>query len=139
MTVEQAVIERLQASADVTALVSTRIYQLTLPQKPTLPAIRVQLISEPRTYQLRGEDGAIRARVQVDAYAAEGNGTDPYAAAHAVAEAVRGALSGKRFTVGSPAITVMGAMVDNRRVLYEAGELRSVNHSQDFIVWWRWA
>lgn len=135
MTVEQAIRERLVATPGVAALAGTRVRQLLLRQKETMPAVRVQLISEPRQYQLRGEDGAVRSRVQVDAYDAEDGGA--YAGAVALADAVRAALSGQRFTdSGSPpSVQVTGCFVDGRRVMYEAEEQRLVRVSQDFIVW----
>ena len=140
MRVEEVVRAKLLASAGVTALVGTRVYQLLLQQGPTYPAIRVQLISEPRPNHLRGADGSIRSRVQVDAYAQVGNGTDPYDGAADVADAVRDALAGTApfDDGGSPPETVVtGVFVDNRRVLYEPEELRVVRVSQDVIVWSR--
>jgi hypothetical protein len=136
VTVEQVVRERLLADVTLAALVGTRVYMLKLPQKPTLPAVRVQLITEPRGYQLRGEDGAVRSRVQVDAYQYE-TATDPYDSVSDVADAASTALSGHRFTdAGSPvSLEVTGAFRQSRRVLYEAEEFRLIRISQDFIVW----
>ena len=54
MTISDAVCHRLRDDAGVNAFVASRVYQLKLPQQPTLPAIRVQLISEPSVYHLRG-------------------------------------------------------------------------------------
>lgn len=139
MTVEGVVRERLLADGPLTALVGTRVYMLKLPQKATLPAVRVQLIDEPKDYQLRGEDGAIRARVQVDAYQYE-TATDWYTDASDVADAVDASLSGKTYTdAGSPvSIRVTGGFRQSRRVVHEAvEEFRLVRISQDYLVWWR--
>lgn len=138
MTVEQAVRERLLADAPLAALVGTRVYMLKLPQKPTLPAVRVQLVDEPKEYHLRGEDGATRARVQVDAYQYE-TASDPYDSVSDVADAAHAALSGTTFTdATSPAsVEVTGAFRQSRRVLYEADEFRLIRISQDFTVWWK--
>ena len=136
MTVEQVVRERLLGDGPLSALVSTRVYMLKLPQKPTLPAGRVQLITEPLDYHMRGEDGAVRSRVQVDAYQYE-TATDPYDSVCDVAAAANAALSGHKFTdAGSPvSLEVTGAFRQSRRVLYEADEFRLIRISQDFIVW----
>lgn len=138
MTVEQAVRERLLADGALAVLVSTRVYMLKLPQKPTLPAVRVQLVDEPKDYHLRGEDGATRARVQVDAYQYE-TATDPYDSVSDVADAAHDALSGQRFTdTGSPvSLEVTGAFRQSRRVLYEVEAFRLIRISQDFTVWWK--
>lgn len=136
MTVEDVVCERLASDTAVAALVGTRVYQLILPQKPTLPAVRVQLIDDPSLYHLRGSEDTARARVQVDAYADEMQSADPKATADAVAAAVHAALSGQRFMAsGSPApLEVLGAFRDARRTLYEADELRLVRVSQDYLI-----
>jgi hypothetical protein len=137
---EVAIATRLAADAAVAALVAARIYQLKLPQNPTLPAIRVQLISDALSYHLRGEEGIRRSRVQVDVYVADAG--DAYAAAEQLAEAVHAALSGARFTLsdgGSPAstATVTGVFREARGTLYEAEELRLVRIQQDYSVWTR--
>lgn len=136
MTVEQATLEHLKADSAVAALVGARVYQLKLPQKPTLPAVRVQLIDEPVRYHLRGSVAVMRARVQADSYAAEASGSDPYASVTALAAAVDAALSGQRWSDdGSPVtIEVTGCFRQNRMVLYEAEELRLVRVMQDYYV-----
>lgn len=138
MTIEDAICERLAADSAVATLVSTRVYQVKLPQKPTLPAVRVQLIDEPKGYHLRGAHGSTRALVQVDAFASE-SVSDPKAAVDAVAAAIDASLSGQRFAAGgSPAaLQIMAAFRQSRQPLYEAGELRLVRVTQDFIVWWK--
>lgn len=139
MTAEEAICAQLLATAGVTALVSTRVYQLRLPQGPTLPAIRVQAVGTIDFYHLRGGDVAERARIQTDAYAAEASGVDPYAQAVSVAEAIYTALNGQRFVVNdSPAsLQVTGVLRAGRQVFYEPEELRTVRIMQDWIVWSR--
>lgn len=137
MTVEEAVIGRLQELSPLTALVGTRVTQLTLPQGTILPAVRVQLIDELRSYHHRGRTLLLNARVQVDAYA------QTYSAALAVADAVLGdgngsnasGLDGWQGSIGSPAFNIRAVMQEDRSVLYEADELRLVRVRQDFRVW----
>lgn len=132
MTVEQAVRDRLLASPSVTALVAQRVYQLVLPQKPTLPAIRVQLVDEPTTHHLRGVDGSRASLVQVDAFVAESSG---YGTCVALADAIDAALNGAQFNgAGSPAVTVRGAFRGGRTPFHVSGELRQVRIMQDYTV-----
>jgi hypothetical protein len=148
VTVEEAVAERILALAPVAAIAGTRVYQLKLPQAPTLPAVRVQLIDETPSYHLRGRFGLSPARVQVDAFAEERSGADPYAEAAALADAICGdrvaagqpvGLSGWRGDAGgSPATLRVGfvRLVD-RRPMYEHGATRMVRMQLDFTVWYR--
>lgn len=136
--VEIAVAEHLEGTGAVAALVSDRVFQLVIPEGATLPAIRVQLIDDPRRYHLRGSDGAHRALVQVDAYAGEASGEDPYAEAAAVADAIDDAMSGQRFFAGSPIdVEITGALRVSRRPLYDPDELRQVRVLQEYVVWHR--
>lgn len=99
-----AVKARLTAHAGTSALVASRVYPLRLPQGPTYPAVRYQLIGAPRTH-LMGDDPdasiGVHARVQVDCYA------DTYAGAHELAEQVRLALSRWSGTSGGVAVEVV--------------------------------
>ncbi len=142
MTVEDAVVARLLSLADVTALVSTRVYLDKLPQSPTYPCVLVQQVSEPEDYHLRGGSATKTSRVQVDAFAREVSGVNPYALASAVAAAVHGdeaggALSGWIGEVGSPALEVLGCFRVDRRRMYDPDELRVLTMSQDYQVTYR--
>lgn len=142
MTVEEGVCARLETIGALTALVGTRIYQLILPQNPTLPAVRVQVIGEVSTYSHDGRARVLMARVQVDAYAAEASGVDPYAQASVVADAIQGdgqrttasGLDGYQGDLGSPAFRIRGVQRVDRSVSYEAEELRLVRVRQDYQV-----
>lgn len=132
MTVEEAIVRRLQNTAGVTALVGTRTYQLKLPANPTLPANRVQLISDDPNYHLRGDALMSRARVQVDSYGRDSTPPDPYGAVATLGQAVNDALSGDLFFIGD--IRVLGLFRVDRQVLHEGDELRLIRISQDFDV-----
>lgn len=133
MEVEVAIAEYLAAEV---ASVAGRVYQLKLPQRGTLPAIRVQLITEGEGYHLRGGGKRRRARVQIDYYAAEASGDDPYADVIAGGDEVHDALNGAPFTVGSPVtMEVTGCFRITRTPMYEPGELRQVREMQEWIVW----
>lgn len=131
MTVEELVSKRLKASTGVAALVGTRVYQLKLPQKPELPAIKVQLITDPKRKHLRGRVNGAIARIQVDAYSSESR-PDAYAETAVVLDAVDDSLSNEPFTInGRKGFTTDGGI---RRSFYEGGEFRLVRMSVDFDV-----
>jgi len=142
MTVEEVVRARLLMIAAVTALVATRVYLDKLPQSPTYPCVRVTLISEVSSAHLRGGDALKPARIQVDAYAREVSGVDPYALVATLAQAINGAddgsgLNGWRGSLGSPACEIAGIFRVDRRRAYDPEELRVVTMSQDYQVWFR--
>jgi len=149
VTIEQAIRERLLELTPLTALVSSRVYQLKLPQAPTLPAVRLQQISEVDTFHLRGPNRLLITRLQVDAYANEASGTNPYDVAAAVARAIHGnglgptatGLSGWFGNIGGSPVAIRVEMIKRvtRQPLYEADELRLVRIRQDYRVhWFEW-
>jgi hypothetical protein len=136
MRVELAVRTQLLADATVSALVGTRGYTQRFPQSPTLPAFRVQLIDEQEPAHLRGGSDTRPARVQVDAIAAEGSGTDAYAQATSLADAISAALMSKApFVVDSLEVKVVERQ--SRAPMYDPDELRLVIAGQDFLMWSR--
>jgi hypothetical protein len=150
MTPEQAVLDRIKDIGAVSALFSDRVYQLRLPQGSTLPAVRVQHVGEVGSMHQRGETNLFQTRVQVDAYAGEASGADPYSEATALADAIHGdwqdgspappnGLSGwQGYSTGSPpAIRVLAAIRVARALSYEADELRQVRVRQDYQVTWK--
>ena len=94
MILGDAIYARLKAHAGTLALVNTRIYPLRLPQGPTYPAIRYQLIGAPETHLMGNDPGSVHSRVQIDCYA------ETYRSAHLLKAEVRDALSRWEGTVG---------------------------------------
>lgn len=138
MTVEQAVLDHVLADPTVEALASDRGYQLRLPQTPTYPAFRVQLIDEPQDAHLRGGSDTKRARVQIDVYTEEGDDNDAYSECVALADAIDGALIPAPFTDASPAtLQVTGVLRLDRSPMYEPDDLRLVRIMLDYAVWHR--
>ena len=143
MSPVEAVRGRLLTLTPVTALVSTRIYPMKLPQSPTLPAIRLMLVGVIEFLHFRGTDLMWRARVQVDAVAKEASGINAYAQVQAIAAAVHGrfvggvatGLCGWAGTVGSPPCRVAAMIPDGRIEGYDPDELQQVRVSQDYVVW----
>lgn len=145
MTVEEAVATRVAALAAVVALAGARIYVEKLPQAPVYPCVRVVLVDDIDSYHQRGINGLVEARVQVDAFAQEASGADPYAEVAALAQAIDGdglgaaatGLSGWIGRVGSPALEMASVFRADRRRHYDPEELRVVTMSQDYIVTYR--
>lgn len=102
---EAAIYSRLTAYAGLTALVSTRISPLMLPEKTAFPAVSFFLVSRSK-FPGMGSDGALtRARIQVDCWGAS------YKSAKDVATQVRGALNRYRGTSGG--VTVQEIMIES--------------------------
>lgn len=141
MPIEVAVLTHLLAGSDVAAIVGTRGYQLHLPQKPTLPALRTQLIDEIERVNVKGQVANLfKARIQVDVFASEFTDTDAYTTAREGITAVRNRLAisaygGQTFNVGSPGdIQVTSVQPMEKAVEYESEELRQVRARQDFEI-----
>ena len=133
MTPAAAVKARLLSLNAVTTLVVSRIYVELLKQHPTLPAIRVQGITEIEDAHLRGAMAIRTARVQVDSIAMS------LEEATAVSDAAHGdgagsGLSGWQGLLGSPAQEVMAILPAGKRVDYEGDELRQWRVSRDYFV-----
>lgn len=129
---EQALYTRLSGFAGLTALVSTRIYPLVLPQNPTLPAVTYQRIDGLREEGIAGSHGLAHPRIQIDAWASS------YTSAKAVAVQVRSALYRLGWTEDS--VTVLDAFIEDDRDFYEpsvrdGGSI--FRTSQDYIIWHR--
>ena len=151
--IEAAVIALLKSLGPVTALAGQRIWQLKLPQAPTLPSVRVQLIDDVPSYHARGENNLLPSRVQIDAFVEELSNVDAYARVTALAAAISGdwqdgspgpptGLSGWRgdLAVGSPPTTIRVNFIRriDRGVSYEGAERKQVRVRQDFMVWWKY-
>lgn len=138
MTPETAIADRIVA---LNTAAAGRVYLLKVPQSAQMPAVRVQLVDDIGFPHLRGGgSGVMVARVQVDAYAREGSGTDPYAEAAALAAEIRGddagsGLSGFQGTVSG--LEIRWAVIVNRLAMYEGEEQRLVRILQDCLVWYR--
>ncbi len=116
----------LLADATLTTLIGTRLYPLTLPQNPTLPAMTYQWVSGERVHTADGALGLSRPRIQFDAWATT------YLVAESVFEALRKRLDAFRGAAG--ASIIQGAFFDSERDLYES-EPKLYRRSVDFFVW----
>lgn len=145
MTPAEVVRTRILAITAVTALVSTRVYSVIFPQKPTWPAVRVQDIGQIEELHLRGSVGVIRGRVQVDVVSGERSGVSALAEAKTVMALIHGAtqgfasnvatgLAGYSGSIGSPAVQVDVIEPVDYRERFEAEEVRAYLISRDYFV-----
>lgn len=123
----------LLADATVSGLVSTRVYPLRLPQKPTLPALVYSRISGVRIEQLNGVASAAEPRYQIDAWAVT------LAGAQALGKAVRQRLenyNGTWTSNGSPPISVgVSARIVNEWESFEEDINGGLcRHSADYFI-----
>lgn len=125
---EEALRARLVAVAGVTALVSSRVYPVKLPQSATLPAVTYQRISTVREGAMGADSDIVRVRVQVTSWA------DSYSGVKSLSEAVRAAL--QRYSGTSAAVDVRDCFLDSELDLYGEDESEAGVHAvaQDFIL-----
>jgi uncharacterized protein DUF3168 len=146
VTAELVAATRILSIAAVVAAVGDRVYVQKVPQKPTLPYIRVQRISGVRDQQLKGPDGLTISRVQVDAVGTDA-GVEPYPSVADLAAAIRGDGLGPNASGlwgwigtagGSPdAARVFNVQFADEGVDYEGDEFRTIRMRQDFLLHWR--
>jgi hypothetical protein len=115
--IEEDIYSDLSGFAGLSALISTRIYPLRMPQGGTFPAVVYTRVSGSRINNLDGEN-IQNPRFQVDCWA------ESYSAAKAVAAQVESAFAAASFT------SVLIADRDDRD---DTTEIYRV--SMDFSVW----
>lgn len=132
ITIEEGLVYKLQNTAGITALVSTRTYNTRIPEGATLPCITIQRISTPRvhTHDSSGLTGTAHPRFQVDAWATT------QASAKAINDAIIAVLNGFRGTFGTGAstVTVQGALVDSEDIEY-VPDVNIYRSRTDWIIW----
>jgi hypothetical protein len=145
VTVEEAIRARVVGLPAVVAIVTARVYLDKLPQSPAYPCVRVQLVDSDEGQHLRGANGVQQARVQVDAYAQEASGLDPYAAVATLWRAIHGdgkgtaatGVRGWKGVIGSPGVEILNCRPAGRTRGYDPDEQRVVRMTQDYWVTFR--
>jgi len=110
-TITTSLYTYLAADGGITALASTRIYPVVIPQNPTFPLITYQVVSTPVLHTLDGTS-APNSRIQIDCWA------ETALAAHGLADAVETALDNYSGTMNS-ADVVSGSLLINRQDIFE--------------------
>lgn len=131
---EEALVAYLLANAGLTALVGDRINWSTRPQGSIVPALALTKVGGVRGYTMRGPDGLIEARVQVDCWGRTfGEAKRASRAVIAAMHGIKGVHGGVRF---------QSAFVDGERDGFDSGSNvqtgsaeRLFRTSLDFIIW----
>lgn len=116
MSLEGAIYSRLTTTAGVTALVSTRVYPIELPERPTYPAATYQRVGgrSVQSHQLPKTGTSAFASVQITAFA------ETRRAAHTVLAAIRAAIEAVTWTADGTLIYSCW-MVDEFDIERESG------------------
>ncbi len=125
MSVEKVIYSKLSGDSDVAALVSTRIYPVNLPQKPTYPAIVYTRISGDRTYSFEGASGLASPRFQIDCFAST------YSGGKDLSSKLRSAINGFRGTVSG--IVVQAIFLESDSDMFE-DDFNIYRISSDYFV-----
>jgi len=119
----------LLLDANVTALVSTRIYPEKLPagstdNPTTMPALTYQLIDEP-VGTTHDNNQTFKARIQLDAWGGS------YKSAHSVADALHTSMQGYRGAMGSVHV---GGVFRQRKTDDSNADVALFRVSQDYMI-----
>lgn len=96
---------RLDNHAGLTALVGSRVYQMTLPDIPVYPAVTMQQIGGGPFHGMTADYGIDELRFQMDSWG------DTIISAHLVAAQVKDALS--RWADATTSPVILDVMLDN--------------------------
>ena len=123
--IEEAIHDILIADSAVQAL-TTRCYPSTLPQDPAYPLILYMRVYGARENALEGPVGMANPHFQIETWA------KTYAAAKALAQAVRNALNGYRGTSGT--VRIGSFLIQSERDVYESA-VACHRIIMDYSIW----
>jgi hypothetical protein len=126
--IESALRTHILGDTSIKGQISERLYPLTLPQDPTLPAMTYQKISGFRFHDMEGASGLASPRFQFDIW------SKSYLTSKNISDLLRKRLDGFRGTIGSDVI--QGAFLDSERDFFEEDELlKFYRVSMDFFIY----
>lgn len=132
LALEEGLVYGLANNAGVSALVSTRVYNLRIPQGATFPLITIARVSTTRilSQDSSGSSGTANARVQIDAWAST------HKVAKQITDAVRAYLNGLKATItsGADTIVIQAGLVDQETPEYDT-EINLYRGRSEYIVW----
>lgn len=126
---EQALEDRLTSYAGLTALISTRVYPVVLPQNPTKPAITYQRVGGDREHGMTVDYGLAHPVIQVDVWAST------FPSARAVAEQVELALLRYENAASTPVI--LDVLPENEGIDDYEDATKLWRHTRDWRIWYR--
>jgi hypothetical protein len=126
--IESALRTHILGDTSIKGQISERLYPLTLPQDPTLPAMTYQKISGLRFHDMEGASGLASPRFQFDIW------SKSYLTSKNISDLLRKRLDGFKGTVGSDVI--QGVFLDSERDFFEEDELlKFYRVSMDFFIY----
>ena len=132
LTLEEGLVAGLAANAGISTLVSTRVYNLRIPQGATFPLITIARVSTPRiiTHDSSGSGGTAYPRMQIDAWAST------HKVAKQITDAIRAYLNGLKATItsGADSVVIQAAIVDQETPEYDT-EINLYRGRSEYIVW----
>jgi len=109
--IEAAIFSRLTNDAAVSALISSRVYPLILPQNSILPAVTYTRVSGERVRSLSGPSGLALPRFQIDSWA------ESFSVVKDLAGKIRKSLDGFRGNVSG--VEIKGMSIESDSDLFE--------------------
>jgi hypothetical protein len=119
---------RLLAATPLTALVAQRIYWVERPQSSALPAITLQVVSDPRPQHLKGFQPLRETRVQMDVWGTSSAQNSAITEALIAAAVPEGPNNGIRFNRGIIAGLDTGGETSGTTFIHRT--------TVDLMVWW---
>ena len=128
----EAIFSRLDGDAALSALVSSRIFPMVVPQSAPFPCVRYEIIDAiPRVRAMHSDPGLTQPRVQFDAFA------ETYAAAIAIRTAIRNSI--QRFRGPVAGVDVLAVYIEDEQDSFEAipDEAGVYRARFDCVIWHR--
>ena len=130
ITIEEGIYYKLANTAAVSAIVGTRIYPLTLPQTPTLPALTYQLITPMSIIAHDGKSGTAQCRYQITGF------DDDPDILRDLMEEVRICMDGFKGSIGgADTITVQAMLPEGGYESYDP-ETGRYMRARDLMIWY---
>ncbi len=122
---DEALWKQLKATTALTALVSTRIYNIKAPESITFPFVTFSENSTTETPYLAGYTGDAEASVQISAW------SKTLLEARSIADVIRTTLWNYYGMLGgSGGVNVTGVLLDNQLPMYDEETMYYVIHQQ---------
>jgi hypothetical protein len=129
MEIEEAFTAYLKAQSSLTALISTRLFPIKMPQDTAFPCATYQIISKERTHAFQQDAALTNANIQVSAWGKS------YASVKSVAKQVRAVLQNYSGLIGG-SVTVNAVLIENEMDDYDNATDTYVVH-QEFEIWYQ--
>jgi hypothetical protein len=133
-TIEQALVSYLSGYAELSALISGRVYNRRIPQGATIPCLTFFRVSTPRTHtmQTSGASGDLATpRFQFDAWASSpGMAKD-------ITDQLRAALNGKTGSIGTApnSVTIGAGLVEDEAEEEPDVDAALYRRRSDYVIW----